>query len=258
MAGKLIIRFSQRRPGVDPDLVSWVLVDDDGYPGEVYQGSLDETVEFVAGHKVIVLVPGIDVLLTSANIPTQNRKRLATALPFALEEQFISDVEDLHFAVGERNVDGQVSCAVVARNLMDHWMEKLHEFGIQPDLLIPDTLAVPSDEGSWVLLKEDDNVLIRMGPQTGFVTEFDNLKAILQFALDEKDDEHRPARFHILDSESDEVQWNNITELGIDVVKEHFNGDVLAQLVSGLNTQRVVNLLQGDYSRPPCCPGWFY
>ena len=38
---------------------------------------------------------GPDVVLTAAILPTRNRKRMLTAVPYALEEQLISDIDDL-------------------------------------------------------------------------------------------------------------------------------------------------------------------
>ena len=51
---------------------------------------------------MFVLVPGTDALLAEPVLPLKSGAKLAQVVPFALEEQLATDVEDLHFAVGKR------------------------------------------------------------------------------------------------------------------------------------------------------------
>ena len=48
----------------------------------------------------IVIVPSEDVLVTTVTLPKMNRSRLLQAIPYALEEQVIEDVDTMHFAAG--------------------------------------------------------------------------------------------------------------------------------------------------------------
>jgi general secretion pathway protein L len=233
---------------VDPDLVSWVFIEADGSPGEEVQGSLDEVAQQVTGNRVIVLVPAIDVLLTKAMVPTQNRKRLATALPYVLEDQLVGDLEDLHFAVGERQADDQVACAVVSRDRMDTWMQRLREFGIQPDMLIPDVLTVPKEPHCWAVLRDEDSVLVRTGSQAGFIIELENLEPALQLAVDDAG-ETKPQQLQIINCNPEGEAFPDLSSLELDEISQDCQGGVLLQFVRGLNTGEAINLLQGDYSR---------
>lgn len=247
MAKKLLIRFTPLAPGADPALVDWMRTGDDGNAGTIRRGSLDEVGGQVHGSRVIVLVPGIDVLLLNAQVPTQNRQRLLKAMPFLLEEQLASDIEDLHFAPGERRSDGTVPCAVVARSRMDEWLARLREFHIQPDVLAVDFLALTFVPGVWTLYKDLNGVSLRSGLQSGLFVELDNLVPMLEVALDQAGAQ-RPARLRILDADM-QTALPDLTALNIEFTHEPYDAQAFLQLAQDIDRNNTINLLQGDYSR---------
>lgn len=246
MAKKLIIRFTPQISGVDPALVSWIVVDGD-QPVEVQRGSLDEVAARAAGASVIVLVPGIDVSLMNAQVPTQNRQKLLKAIPYLLEEQLASDVEDLFFALGDRIPGDRIPCAVVARTCMDGWMTRLAEFKLQPDVLLPDYLSLPYEPGVWTLYKDADGILLRTDVQAGAYVELDNLQPMLEIALSDAG-ELRPARLRILDADAN-TNLPDLSGLAVEVVHELFDASTFLQLAQSVERNVALNLLQGDYSR---------
>lgn len=54
------------------------------------------------GKEIIILVPAEDVLLTIVQLPDMSKTRLLEALPFALEDQLIADIDTLHIAHGKK------------------------------------------------------------------------------------------------------------------------------------------------------------
>ncbi len=244
---QLIIRFHHIEPGMDPDLVSWVFVDEHGQVGDISQGSLDEISGQLVGLKIIVLVPGSEITLSSAQVPTQNKKRLMTALPFALEDQLVNDVEDLHFALGGRNDEGETNCAVVDSNKMDSWVAQLKQFGIQANMIVPDILAVPYVSGSWSLLVEDNIVLLRTGTQSGFSIEIENAGALLAMFLKENS-ENPPEQLYVYKYNDGASELPDLSSLQLKIQEDICVFNMLP-LVQGLDLDCVINLLQGDYSR---------
>lgn len=247
MANQLIIRIHPNQPGMDPDLVSWVVAEAGGQCSEIYQGSLDEVAPQLQGNKVVVIVPGNDIFLTTASIPTKNKKRLLTALPYALEDQLVSDVEDLHFAVGDQRANGDVACAVVERKKMDEWTGRLQQFGIKPDFIIPDILSLPVDEQSWTLLAEDSEVLMRTGKQSGYSVEVENTEPWLRMLLEENSDQ-APEWLNLFRIDGSTESFPDLSDLGIEI-KEDMSGNGMLPLVNGMDLNNTINLLQGDYSR---------
>jgi len=244
---QLIIRFHHIEPGMDPDLVSWVFVDEHGQMGDINQGSLDEISEDRLGLKIIVIVPGNDITLSSAQVPTKNKKRLAIALPFALEDQLIDDVEDLHFAIGDSNEQGVTYCAIVDSAKMDHWVNQLTQFGIQANFMVPDILAVPYMDGSWSLLIEDNVVLVRTGAQSGFSFEIENAEVLLSMLLQENSD-NPPEQLYVYKYDDETGGSLDLSGLQLQIQEDICVFNMLP-LVQGLNLNNAINLLQGDYSR---------
>lgn len=152
--------------------------------GKPIAGSRHETLAAAAtqtaGRRVVVLVPGSEVLLARAAVPTTNRQRARKAVPFALEDMLAADIDDLHFALGARDAEGQWPVAVVARARMDEWLRQLHEAGILPDRLLPEALALPLEAGAGGLLLEAGGALLRDQPWSAQVLAPDMLPALLE------------------------------------------------------------------------------
>ena len=113
--------------------------------------------------------PTADTMLTSVSLPTRARRKIMQALPYALEDRLLGDPDSLHFAYRSES-DGSLSVAITARDRLRVWMEALTKAGIQPAALCPATLMVPWALDCWSLAFGEDEVLVRTGSATGFVT----------------------------------------------------------------------------------------
>src|SRR5262245_53754069 len=69
--------------------------------------------------KIIVLVPGEDVLLIQVQLPKMSKARLAKAIPYALEDQITEDPDNLHFAISKVKENGLIAVAVVNKKRMN-------------------------------------------------------------------------------------------------------------------------------------------
>ncbi len=224
-------------------------MDDAGEPqGAVAHGRIQEALALAPGRQVIVLTPASDVLLARAAVPNVGRQRLAQAIPYALEDQLGSEVEDLHFALG-RQADQGISVAVVARSKIVGWLECLRDAGFQPDLLVPALLALPYEEGTWTVLRDAAGALCRSGGQAGFAADHDNLETLLSLTIAETGD--TPARLRILDAPGAPALHSEtgLQSLGVAVSHETSAEDALAVLARNYHDDLAINLLQGDYSR---------
>ncbi|HLA75552.1 MAG TPA: type II secretion system protein GspL [Gammaproteobacteria bacterium] len=269
MRNRLFIRLGSTVPQTDADkpaTVSWLALAGSGEPlGAVHSGTLQEAAAAGVGYQIVVLVPGSAVLLTRAAVPSTNRQRIARALPFALEEQLASDVEQLHFAIGRRQADQQISAAVVGRTDMDAWLAALQQAGIHADWLVPETLAVPRAADSWSVLVFDADTgtdasaapaqtalaLVSTDEQAGFATDADNLELMLTSTLANAA-EHKPAGIHLINcsaSASGIVPDSVAREFDIAVTADTRNDHPLMILAKGFDEENAINLLQGDYSR---------
>jgi len=130
---------------------------------------LRQVPEAARGARAYVWTPAGDTVLTTATLPTRSPRKIAQALPFALEDRLLGDPETLHFAHRNES-DGSLSVAVTARERLRHWTDALAQAGIKPVSLCPATLLVPWALDCWSLAFGTDEVLVRTGSTSGFVT----------------------------------------------------------------------------------------
>lgn len=159
MSEWLLIRLG-REPERD---ASWTVADDAGRSVVAPNaGPLAQAAPLAAGRRVILLVPGGDVLVTEADVPVKSGAKLHQVVPFALEEQLAEDIEALHFAIGKRSESsGRVAVAVVSRVLLEGWLEALRSVGLTPEAVYAESELVPSNPGQVVVLLEDGEAVIR-------------------------------------------------------------------------------------------------
>lgn len=218
--------------------------------GNAARGTLNEAVGATQGRRALIVVPGQDVLLTAAIVPTRNRQRIATALPFLLEEQLANDVDELHFAIGQRAADGTVHTAVVAHERMNAWLEALRAAGIEPDAMVPDVLAIPYNPAGWTVVREAHTALVRTGRESGFTADDETFALFVQAAL-ATEDAPRPETVHLYDfrGESAAEEPDPFGEAGIAVETRSDAAGILELLARQSDEAAPIDLLQGRYSR---------
>ncbi len=209
----------------------------------VQQGVIDQALQRAAGHRIVVLVPGADVHLTSVTVPARQPSKVLQAAPYQLEEQLAEDVDTLHFAIGPRQADGSHPIAVTTRALMDGWLAPFRERGLRPEALIPDTLALPwsLDPPRWTALAEAEQVVVRNAAFGGFSCAPDDLVAYLQMADAEKSHTLRlliPSKAGL---DYSRIDWPVELLPGYSASLDAF--------VRHLDQAHSINLLQGGYSQ---------
>lgn len=219
----------------------------DTLPGQIAHGPLTDIP--ATADEVIVFVPSSDVLLLSTVLPRQSRQRLQCAVPYALEEQFIDDVESLHVAVGRQQGDGRVFAAVVAGTKMRAWLDELQAAGIEPAVLMPETLALPQVEDGWTALcLPDGQYVVRSGEQTGFACDHENLAILApRYQAGQTDGVHRVHVINCTDKDADAAELEQAFGLPVSVEGCQAGG-ALASLIEGYEKGQGINLRQGEYS----------
>ncbi|HLB41285.1 MAG TPA: type II secretion system protein GspL [Gammaproteobacteria bacterium] len=162
---------------------SWAIVNAEGI---VRQHAIQDDVRGLAQigeeKEIIVIIPAEDVLLMTSKLPKMNRSRLRQALPYALEEQLIADVETLHVVIAHDQGNDHLPVAIVAHQKMQQWLALLQAWGIKPDVLIPASLVLPWENGKWSVLIQDTAV-IRTGMYQGWGCDKNNFNELFTIAL---------------------------------------------------------------------------
>ncbi|MBO9663876.1 type II secretion system protein GspL [Dokdonella sp.] len=127
-----------------------------------------------AADEVVVAVPAEDVLLTEVELSARNRAQLLQALPYAVEDQLLAPVEDLHFAAA-RGEGGRVGVAVVAKQRLRDWLQHLERAGVRPDRMLPDSIALPLAADRATALIENGRATVRLKTWSAFACALEEL-----------------------------------------------------------------------------------
>jgi general secretion pathway protein L len=265
-----------------PDEVYWFVQEQGQIAGPVFHGDLKTAANHALGCRVVVFVSGVEVVLTDVALPNMNKQKLLKAIPFALEEQLASDVEDNHFAMGDRQQADKVNVAIVERNIIEMWLQGLNDVGIQPDVITTEVLGVPYAEKTWTLLlksadkQSKSKAILRNNLQAGIALDVANVIPLLRSMLESAAEDQGPEKLNVIvcdassiepdalpgSSEqnsqtimSDEQQTvvSQLESLGeqlvIDVEVNQAEHSFLVYLSDQFEESKAINLLQGDYSR---------
>jgi general secretion pathway protein L len=221
---------------------SWIIVDETGLHTTLH-GQLTALTDIAKQAQVTAIVPGQDTVLTSVTLPKMNRQRLLQALPFALEEQLIADVSELHFAIGEHQPNQPIPVAIVAQQKMQQWLNLLQQADIAPTMMIPTTFALPLTAGNWQGRIENNISSIRTGEYSGFACDVDNLATCLTSTL--YTTENKPECLHLyhLANQSVALKVNTLLINEISQTQQ----ELLENSAQWIRQAPVINLLQGRY-----------
>ena len=268
MAEYLVIRIGQ---SADKP-VQWIAVDASGArrspPGT---GPLQQATADIGERKVIVLVPGTEVLTTTIDIPVRGGK-LQAALPYALEEFLAEDVDKLHFAAGTRRSSGRIPVSVVSREKLAGWLSHLAAAGIRPASVIAENYGLARIPGTISMLIAENGILINDGADNELVMQDvspgDALAAIgaLDNATAAETDKSDPGPAmprHLLVycepgiDERYELDWmamrNELESVDVNLLPD----GVMPRLAVTVATGAGVNLLQGQFGRKTEYAGLF-
>jgi general secretion pathway protein L len=158
MAESLII---QLRDGVAPQ---WMVCNEDGHViVNAVSGELVQAAPLAVGRRTVIVVPATEVLTTEAEAPAKSASKLAQVIPFALEERVADEIEDLHFAIGERDAaTGRVPVVVVARKRIDAWLAELRAAGLNPQAVYSEASLLPAMPGQMIALLDGDALTLKL------------------------------------------------------------------------------------------------
>jgi len=235
---------------IDPTATeaSWQLVENDQLAGPLGQGRLEGARKAALGAHVVVLIPAEEVFLSNVTLPGKNRNKLLKALPYAVEDQLVDDIDELHFALGTHSESGKYLVAAVEQKLMDYWDQAFRAAGIRVDTIVPDASALLATTDDWTILLEPDRALVR-GTNGLFASDIQTLPVLLM-NLYQQAGEAKPAQVTVYDcSQSSHLAGLQARTEGINFSLIECSEGVFNLFAKHYTPRRAVNLMQGDYSR---------
>lgn len=119
-------------------------------------------------HEITIVIPGEQVTTRLIDIPKGSKRHFKKALPFLLEDELATPVEELHFALAKPNNEDQVLCAIIEKQVLNNYLELLTDAGITASNLIPDYWLLAKDSQNQSSTKKFNNkLLVRSSNDTG-------------------------------------------------------------------------------------------
>jgi general secretion pathway protein L len=230
---------------------AWLVVDAFGNRmGQPHYGTLAEVAPFAAGRRLRVCVPGTEVVLLYADLPTHNQRKILQAVPFALEDRVAEDLDNLHFAVGAHEARGY-PVAVVTRAHMRQWLEELNAVGLMPAELVADVLTLPTREHTLIVALDDGQVMARFPDGSGIVADRTLMPLLLKRQLAMLPDAQActHALVYTADDAAQQAANTLFADLDLEISYSHLNAGAIGVMVGGPRTPQVINLLQGAFGR---------
>ncbi|MFT5450642.1 MAG: general secretion pathway protein L [Enterobacterales bacterium] len=189
----------------------------------------------------VALVPSTDCLVTSVLLPTKQRRQQIKAIPYALEEQIAADIEEMHFAIGQRRDDGSLSVIAVSKAKMQFWLDTLLDSGISVVSMLPLCSLLEAPQDAWSVFHFNQSYIVNQNGNCWIGSE-DEAKMMLNLSIQQFGDDALPGL--LFWSENETPSW--ISGLGLEVSSHTINSSEQA-LLTRFDFQKT-NLLQGDFT----------
>ena len=74
----------------------------------IKHGNLNDISDQEKNNTVIIMLPGEEILSKSLILPIKSNAKLKQAIPFAMEDDIASDINDCHFAFEKSEIDESI------------------------------------------------------------------------------------------------------------------------------------------------------
>ena len=202
----------------------------------------------------MVVLPAADVTLARPDLPpVRGANRIALAVPFALEEHLASDLENLHFAIGQRDASSSATpVAIIARSTLERWQALWDAAGIRPDAAYAESSLIPSAPNALVLVLDEGTLHVSRLNAAAYALDAEPLPLALELALGEQTEAGEHVTFYVstADYETHKETIEGLRARTATLQVKLLPDGTLSLLASQVPVARPINLLQGAYAAP--------
>jgi len=226
--------------------VRWCIRSDDSVEDQGVIDSLEELDSEVKTLPLKVLLDPFDTSILTASLPSMSRKNLLRAVPYALEDRLLGDVEKQFFTLLPP-VNGTTTACVIAHDRMKAVLAGLGAAGLQPEMLQPAISTAPLLENAWTIVFNDRAGWIRTSTHNGTAFPLDDSHipyAIKNMISSAKEKDDAPTALLIIGApENPELKkWSG--DAGLELMQPE--GGLWENLA---REDSEFNLLQGPYKQ---------
>lgn len=211
--------------------------------------------------RVMLVVPGTDVLQTRVLLPPGSESRLAQVVPNALEEHLADDIDRLHCATARPGTaDGQTDVDVVSHERLQGWLAAAAELGVTPQAVCADSSLLPQVPGVTTLLVDRDSLMVAEYGRRPMVLPGSDLALALALALGDdasRADRHLQVFAASQDWAAHSPAFEAVRPTVASFKVQLLSAGVLPLVAPQAAAQQAINLLQGRYApRVSGAGGW--
>jgi len=226
---------------------SWAFVNELGkLTTKLSRGPLSDISALAKGRRATILIDSSCFNFESVNVPSQNRQRQLQAVPFALEDNLAVDIENMHFALGNKQTDNLLPVVSITKTLLDETLEQFKQADIFTEHLSADCIALPIEKNSWTILVNEDSAIIKTDHFSGQYCDRDNLSIIL-LALFKKT-ENTPENITFYHEDNDEHAADLLANIDTSINIKTYSEHPMSIFALNLKDAHKLNILQGDYA----------
>lgn len=231
-------------PNSDSD-VQWCIFDGNEIREQGSTDKLEEITQKRGSLPVHVWLAAGDCLLTQADVPTISRSKLVKAVPYALEDRLLGDV-DQQFFTWNRKKGKPLDICVVAHGRMKTVIGELKAHGLEPQVVAPVVLRAAMLDNSWTLVINQTEAWLRTGEFGGLNCELTNNEppyALVQLLTEARQQDSAPSGLLLINAPPsiDTKQWASALDLQLFIPE----GGVWENMD---RQPAPMNLLQGPYT----------
>lgn len=202
--------------------IDWCLRKDGNIVDEGQTRQLTELAEMSKTAYVLAWVPVRDVLLTTISMPTQRKSRIEQALPYALEDVLLRDIDTQHFSY-TRTENNEVAIAVINKQSIATWLDEFRKYNLPLRAMLPTTLGLPVTDESLTLFN-DSQAWLRIDRYTGLLLPAENEEELLGYVRNvvaESAENRKISSVEVYNPEPD-TDWDKWhSTLGVEIKSGH-------------------------------------
>lgn len=129
--------------------------------------------------RVTILVPAEDVLVLEVPRIAGNQRQWSKAIPFLVEDLLVLPIESQHVAWTWAGGNEPILVCVVAHTRMEGWINRLRDAGLEPEAMVPESLALPLRVDAPSLLVDGRRAVLRYATAQALSGTTDEIVAIV-------------------------------------------------------------------------------
>lgn len=114
-----------------------------------------------------IVISGTAVNFLSVKLPDGNQKKVLSALPYLVEEFTLSNAENTHVTLIEKQ-NNTAEIVIIDKEFLKQLLKKLAKHQIFPSRIYPENMLLPVIDRAWTIAQHGQRLIVRTGQNSGF------------------------------------------------------------------------------------------